>query len=280
MTTTYDIHQQGPTQLVALDIDGTLAAEGTMDISKAVRDEVTDVRAAGHHVVLSTGRSLVGVLPIAKELGLTTGWIVASNGAVTAQLDPQALGGYRLHDVQTFDPAPVVRRARSAFPGARVATEVLGVGYRVTHVFATHELNGAQELVAVATAIDRHTTRLILSAPGILDLIGKLAAVGVTVTPSGNNLLDITPLRLSKATALEAVRAQLGVQSRDTIAVGDGLNDLEMLTWAHRGVAMGHAPAKVRAAANAVTGTLEEDGAATVLRSLLPKTIPAGSVTG
>ncbi|WP_454859598.1 HAD family hydrolase [Promicromonospora soli] len=277
MTTTYDIRRQHPTLLAALDIDGTLAAEGTMDISQAVGDEVTAVGAAGHHVVLATGRSLVGVLPIAKKLGLTTGWIVASNGAVTAQLDPLVPNGYRLHDVQTFDPAPVVRRARSAFPGLRVATEVLGVGYRVNHLFATHELNGEQKLVAVATAIDRVTTRLILSAPGIAGLIGHLAAIGVTVTPAGSNLLDVTPPRLSKATALEAVRTQLDVQPRHTIAVGDGLNDLEMLTWAHRGVAMGHAPAKVRAAADAVTGTLEEDGAATVLRSLLlPETIPAG----
>lgn len=276
MTTTYDIHRQPPTLLFALDIDGTLVTEGTMDISQAVRDAVAAVCVAGHHVVVATGRSLVGALPVAKDLGLTSGWIVASNGAVTAQLDPTAPNGYRLHDVRTFDPAPVVRCARSAFPGARVATEVLGVGYRVNHLFSTHELNGAQELGSVAKAIDRHTTRLILSAPGITGLIGKLAALGVTVTPGGSNLLDVTPHRLSKATALEVVRTQLGVQSRHTVAVGDGLNDLEMLAWARNGVAMGHAPAKVRAAADAVTGTLEEHGAAAVLRSLLLETIPAG----
>jgi hydroxymethylpyrimidine pyrophosphatase-like HAD family hydrolase len=66
------------------------------------------------------------------------------------------------------------------------------------------------------------------------------------------------------------------VHDRRTIAVGDGVNDIEMLTWAHRGVSMGHAPAEVRDAANEVTGTLAQDGAAAVLRSLLAETIPAG----
>ena len=274
--TTYDIRQQRKRDLVALDIDGTIAASGTTEVSDVVRDAVADVHDAGHHLVLASGRSLVGVLPIADTLGLTEVWVVASNGAVTARLDPRAPDGYRLHDVQTFDPAPVVGRARSAFPGARVATEVVGRGYRVTHLFAPNELNGEQQIVDVKKATERHTTRLILSAPEIMDLFDDLAASGVTVTPDNSNWLDVTPLGLSKATALEIVRIQLGVDPGRTTAVGDGLNDLDMLAWAHRGVAMGHAPAQVLDAADDVTGTLQDDGAATVLRSLLPETIPAG----
>ena len=53
------------------------------------------------------------------------------------------------------------------------------------------------------------------------------------------------------------------------MAVGDGRNDIEMLTWARRGVAMGQAPAEVIAAADEVTHSVFEDGAAHVLRSLL-----------
>ena len=50
------------------------------------------------------------------------------------------------------------------------------------------------------------------------------------------------------------------------LAIGDGRNDVEMLAWAGRGVAMGQAPAEVHAAADAVTGTFDEDGAVTELR--------------
>ncbi|WP_419707961.1 HAD family hydrolase [Promicromonospora sp. NFX87] len=275
MTTTNDLRQSGAA-MVVLDIDGTIAPSGTAEVTAAVRAAVARVRAAGHHVVLGSGRSLVGVVPIARLLGITAGWVVASNGAVTARLDPQAPDGYRLHQAITFDPGPVVRRTRSAFPGARVAAELVGRGYKVSHLFTPHELNGAQQIVDVAEVIDRHTTRLVLSAPGITVLRSKLQAVGVTVTPAGDNWLDVTPPGLSKATALEYVRTQLDVHPSRTTAVGDGINDLEMLAWANRGVAMGHAPAEVRAAADDVTGTLQDDGAATVLRSLLPETMPAG----
>jgi len=65
------------------------------------------------------------------------------------------------------------------------------------------------------------------------------------------------------------VRQHLGVQPHATVAIGDGGNDVQMLRWAARGVAMGHAPEAVRAAADEVTGGIEDDGALAVLRSLL-----------
>ncbi|MDR7381166.1 HAD family hydrolase [Promicromonospora iranensis] len=274
MTTTHD-RSRRRSALIALDIDGTIAHPGTTEISDAVRAAVADVLAAGHHVVLATGRSLVGVLPVARLLQLAEGWIVASNGAVTARIAPQASGGYQLHNVQTFDPRPVVRRARSAYPGVQIAAEEVGRGYRVTRMFAPSEVNGAQRHVDADQIADRPTTRLILRSPGITALRHKLQAGGVTVNPYGPNWLDVTPPHLSKATALENIRTLLDVHERRTTALGDGVNDIEMLTWANRGVAMGHAPAEVLAAAGDVTATLAEDGAAAVLRSLLPETIPA-----
>lgn len=54
-----------------------------------------------------------------------------------------------------------------------------------------------------------------------------------------------------------------------TLAIGDGGNDLQMLEWAARGVAMGHASERVRAVADEVTGTIDDDGALTILRGLL-----------
>jgi hydroxymethylpyrimidine pyrophosphatase-like HAD family hydrolase len=81
--------------------------------------------------------------------------------------------------------------------------------------------------------------------------------------------VDVTPPALSKATALDKVRRQLGVEYDATAAIGDGENDMEMLRWATRSIAMGHAPGDVQAAANKVTGTIDDDGAASALLSLL-----------
>ena len=69
--------------------------------------------------------------------------------------------------------------------------------------------------------------------------------------------------------ALEQVRRRLDIDPAHTVAVGDGRNDIEMLSWAARGVAMGQSPQEVLAAASEVTGSVYEDGAAAVLRSLV-----------
>jgi hydroxymethylpyrimidine pyrophosphatase-like HAD family hydrolase len=74
---------------------------------------------------------------------------------------------------------------------------------------------------------------------------------------------------VTKASALERLRQELDVQPSRTVAVGDGSNDREMLEWAALGVAMGHAPEHVRAVADEVTGTIEDDGVVDVLRRLL-----------
>ena len=66
-----------------------------------------------------------------------------------------------------------------------------------------------------------------------------------------------------------ALRTVLGVAQEDTVAVGDGRNDVEMLRWAARGVAMGQAPEEVVEAADETTGHVDDDGLADVLDSLL-----------
>ena len=72
--------------------------------------------------------------------------------------------------------------------------------------------------------------------------------------------LDIAPEGVNKATALADVVAGLGVDAADVLAIGDGRNDIEMLTWAGRGVAIGDACAEVQAAADHVTGGFADGG--------------------
>lgn len=252
---------------MALDIDGTLlcARAAVPEVTVAA---VAAARLAGHHVVLASGRSLVGVLPVARCLGIDAGWVVASNGAVVAHLDASRPGGYELDTVHTFDVEPVIRRARVLVPGVQVGVEEIGWGYRVTRLFDPALVNGEQRQVPDAELWDVPATRLILRGDGAAHVAEPLRALGVTAVPAAPDWVDVTPQGLSKATALERVREHLGVDPARTVAVGDGVNDLEMIAWAARGVAMGHAPAALRDAADEVTGTIEEHGVVAVLRSL------------
>jgi hydroxymethylpyrimidine pyrophosphatase-like HAD family hydrolase len=258
--------------LVALDVDGTLMSYDGV-ISPEVRACVADLRDAGAHVVLATGRAVLGVMPVARELGLTEGWAVCSNGAVTARLDPSLPEGYEVAEMTTFDPEPVLRVLAMELPDAYFAVEDLGRGFRVSRVFPDGELTGEQTVSTFEQLCAGPATRVVIRDPGSTPeefhaLVERVGLHQVAYAVGWSAWLDLTPGGVSKASALEDLRKRLGVEPFATVAVGDGANDLEMLVWAARGVAMGHASEAVRQAADEVTGTIEDDGAVAVLRSI------------
>jgi hydroxymethylpyrimidine pyrophosphatase-like HAD family hydrolase len=254
--------------MIALDIDGTLAHSGHIpDVTVAA---VRGVLAAGHHLVIATGRSLVGVAPIIKRLGLRRGRVICSNGAVTARIDRRRLV---IEDAVRFDPGPVLQRASDAIPDVLLATEVLGKGYQVNSRFPDGLLNGRQHVVRHERDLwAAPTTRAVVHAPDIARLASELRWFDVTVTPGSTtepgSWLDLTASNLSKASALGAVRRRVRVTPEHTIAVGDGHNDLPMFEWAARAVAMANAPAEVQAAADEVCGGVTEHGVVDVLRTM------------
>jgi hydroxymethylpyrimidine pyrophosphatase-like HAD family hydrolase len=164
----------------------------------------------------------------------------------------------------------IVRLAHQHLPGARIAVEIVGVGYHVNQRFPARELNGDQVRV---TRLDDlwagPTPRVVVAAPDAQRLVPELRAAGMTAIATRPDWVDVTLGGVSKATAIERLRQELGIPIRHTLAIGDGENDLELLQWARCGVAMGHAPAHVRDAADEVTGSIEEMGAVRVLRLLV-----------
>ena len=259
--------------LVALDIDGTVMTYDEV-ISDATREAVTAVRDAGAHVVLATGRSLHATVPVAHDLGLTEGWVVCSNGSVTARLDPWEPGGYAVTETITFDPGPALRLMHAALPTALFAVEEVGVGFRMNAPFPAGELTGDHALVGIDDLASRNVTRLVVRSPGHTSeqfhrVVHRMGLEDVTYAIGYTAWMDVAPHGVTKASALEKLRRDLHVQPSRTVAVGDGNNDLAMLEWAALGVAMGHAPEAVRAVADEVTGTIEDDGVVHVLRRLL-----------
>nr|WP_232311773.1 HAD family hydrolase [Janibacter melonis] len=261
--------------MICLDLDGTtITHEGVL--RPAVREAVRAVLAAGHHVVVATGRGIVATTPILDALGLTKGWTVCSNGAVTVRLDPRAPQGWTLDedDVVTFDPAPVLTRLRPVLPDALVAVEDLGVGFRLSAPYPPDELVGEQTVVPWEELLAHPTTRVTLRMPEatseeFAEAVDRAGLHGVAYSVGFSAWLDINPEGVSKGSALEIVRRRLHVEPGLTVAVGDQRNDVEMLRWAARGVAMGNAPTEVQDVADEVTGVVDDDGLVPVLRSLL-----------
>lgn len=257
-------------KLVALDIDGTLLQyDGRLD--DEVRDAVRAVADAGHHVVIATGRSILGTETVFETLSLSDGFAVTSNGAVTARLHGT---GWEIIDKVTFDASPVLELLKDAWPDAVVGVEDPGVGTKVSAPFPNNEMVGPAKVLPWEELGAEPTTRLTFRSPSgtaedFVELVDRLGLHGVNYAVGFTAWLDVAPEGVSKASALEQVRRKLAVEPADTIAIGDHNNDVEMLRWAARGVAMGQAPDEVKAVADEVTLPVEEAGAAVILRQLV-----------
>lgn len=261
-------------RLVGLDIDGTLMHWGG-SISPAVTRAVEQVRMCRNHVILATGRNIIATLPVAEHLGIRRGWMVCSNGAVTVRLNPQSPGGYDIVEKVTFNPEAALELVRREMPDAFVAVEDLGVGFRVTQEFPQGELVGRQRVVdRYEDLFHDEVTRVVVRAPGVStdhfnDLVHRIGLNDVTYAVGYSAWLDLTPPGVSKASALETLRRQLGVYPDHTAAIGDGFNDVEMLRWARTSAAMGTAPDEVKEAAGTVVGSVDEDGILEFLQPLI-----------
>jgi Cof subfamily protein (haloacid dehalogenase superfamily) len=261
-------------KVVALDIDGTLftaghgVASNTVDetVSPAVRSAIDRALDAGAHVVLATGRSTFGITRVLDMLDLPRHHdrvlAVASNGSVTFAYPP-----VEVLTTVTFDASEVVRMLLEHVPNALVAVEEIGVGFRVNRHFPEGEITGQMTLQSVDELVAEPVTRVVIRDPhaseqDFVALAEEVGLHGINYYIGWTAWLDLAPEGVSKASGLQSVCAELGVAAEDVLAIGDGRNDVEMLQWAARGVAMGQAPLEVQEAADFVTATVEDDGAA------------------
>ena len=245
-------------KLIALDIDGTLVdAFGVMppEIREAVRRTVD----SGITVVLSTGRSWLGTKPIADYLGLPPGWHVSANGAMVVTYPELHIR----HETR-FDPSDVIGQVSEIAPQARIAVQD-GLHWRVNREFPPGELLGDVDVVPTDELATRQVSRVIVRDPdtteeAFSELVGRLGLQEVSYFVGWSAWLDIAPKGIDKSFGLAMICEELGIASHDVLAIGDGRNDIEMLEWAGRGVAMGDSPDEVKAVADAVTGNFADLG--------------------
>jgi hydroxymethylpyrimidine pyrophosphatase-like HAD family hydrolase len=277
-----DISTSLSTRLVATDLDGTLVRDDRT-ISPYTADVLQRVAADGIAVVLVTGRPIRWLHNVYSQLA-TCPIAVCANGAVVYEpvrdeilhatsLTPDAL-------------AEACARLRATVPGVLFAVERDG-GRRMLHEPAypigPWEMDHADVHPAPFAELIRATAAKLLVRPavggsgGTVDADDFTALVATTLTgiaeatnSSSSGVVEVSAAGVTKAYGLAWVAESLGVAARDVIAFGDMPNDLPMLAWAGRGVAMANGHPAVRAAAHDVTArSNEDDGVAAYLESRL-----------
>lgn len=261
----------GTELLIGLDVDGTLVDhDGVM--SPPMRDALRGA-AEEHTVVIATGRSLGATLPIVEAAGITRGFAVCSNGAVTVEMDPAAEGGHRIIDTRTFRPGHALRTLRAVAPDAHYALEMADGGFRATTGFQDASFGVEAVEASLDDLLDLEAVRVVVHVPDLSPqefskVVADAGVHGVEYSIGWTAWLDMAAPGISKASALEVLRERFGIDSGRTVAVGDGFNDVEMLTWAGVGVAMGQAADGVKDVADVVTDSIHEDGTVRVLEQL------------
>lgn len=260
--------------LIALDVDGTVLLEDETP-SPGIVEAVASVVDAGHVVTLATGRSWGATHRVLSTLGIEPEFVVCANGAVIMRRGGDEFG-YSRWRVETFDPAPVLGLLHDELPDAHFMVELADGKRLYTDVAVGWNVEGGERVVFSRLG-DAPVSRVVVVDPGrsdtdFLELTERIGLHSVSYAIGWTAWLDIAPHGVDKSTALETVRAELGVPGGNVLVMGDGRNDLGMFAWAReaggRAVAMGQGPQEVRDAASAVTETVALGGVAVVLRGL------------
>jgi Cof subfamily protein (haloacid dehalogenase superfamily) len=102
--------------------------------------------------------------------------------------------------------------------------------------------------------------------PTVLALLQRHLGDQARALASSPKVIEVILPGVSKADAMSRVATLVGVAREETLAIGDGDNDVEMLEWAACGIAMGNGTERAKAAADWIAPTVEEDGLAVALR--------------
>ena len=261
--------------LFALDIDGTFVypqktrsgqPESIVAASARVKEVLLEVRKLGMTVVVATGRGMSATAPVIRQTGLSDSWAICSNGALTIQW-PEKPAVRVKHE---FDPREVAEGVLEVLPDALFAVDGEMEGLHVSQPFPPGELFHHVDLGSVEAVINNPTTKLVVRAPNLTrdDFVRAMELVptgDLEVSIGWTAWADIGPAGVTKASALASLADHLEKPKSGTIAIGDGANDIAMLSWARLGVAMGSASQEVVDAANMQTGPVEHDGAAAVM---------------
>lgn len=262
----------GQTQMVALDIDGTLLRrDGT--ISDRTRAALDAAAAAELPIILATGRPIRTLIPVAERVGLG-GLALASNGAIVFDLDRRVIVEHMPIPPATV--RQVVTALRAALPGLcfgweselRHGGEPAYERMRNTPQQADRWLADALDLadVPLTKLLALHPT---LADDALLEAVRAVVGDAVNCTHSGLPFVEISAAGIDKATGLALLCKERAIPQSATVAAGDMPIDLPMLAWAGIGVAVANAHPDVLARADLIIPRNDDDGVAFLLETIL-----------
>jgi Cof subfamily protein (haloacid dehalogenase superfamily) len=263
-------------RLIATDLDGTLL-RSDRTVSQRTRETIATAQAAGVTFVIATARHPLTARLFAQQAGIT-GLAICANGALVYDLASDEV--VARSNLPAATALAVINGMRSAVPDVCFAL-LQGMNFACEPGYvalASNEEHGRDLALVVqgdaSTLLDVPLTKLIIRHPELSPpyLFAKLQSLGLNefeASLSGAPFVDVVATGVSKAAALATICADLGIDACNVVAFGDAPNDLAMLRWAGRPIAVANAYPEVLTEVSQRTASNDDDGVARAIEQLL-----------
>jgi len=274
-----------PFRLLAVDADGTLLdPEGSL--RPRIRAALVETRRRGIEVVVCTGRRFRTVKPLLEDLQLE-GPVVVQNGVVVKEGRTGKTIHHRYLAPDLYPPAlELMRRAGSPLvyiDAPEAGTDMLCERPEAWHPFQREYVEANRDVITYVDSLDTHPEQPVVMLSCMADLESLEVLAGAVREELGSrvhthlignklyqgDILEILSPHANKWSALQDVARSQGILADEILAIGDDDNDLPMIRSAGLGVAMGNATASLQEAADFVTQTNGDDGAARAIERWL-----------
>jgi len=262
-------------KLLVLDLDGTLASS-THQILPETKAALMRAQKAGLKVVLASGRPTPGVVPLAEELQLAKygGYLLSYNGghmmAATGEVIQEiSLKPEESHEI--YDLAKELGANIMAYHNNDIFTEDYEKYIQMEVDINGMDLNRVDDFKEAV--IHNSMKNMMTGEPDHLAEVERIFKERLghrySISRSLPYFLEVMPHGINKASCLEKLLKSLGLTAEDMVACGDGYNDIKMLQLAGLGVAMKNAVDDLKAIANYITKSNDDNGIAHVIETFI-----------
>jgi Cof subfamily protein (haloacid dehalogenase superfamily) len=264
-------------KMIVLDLDGTLT-NNKKEITPRTKEALTRYQEAGGKVVLASGRPTYGIVPLAEELELEKygSYILSFNGGIITEcgtkkvlygktLPPEVPG-------KVYELAQKYQTAMMTYQDQYIITETPDNYYVQKEVLCTKMI--PKKVENLKEYVNFPVVKCLMMERGVYladveKKVQELFGDELSVFRSEPYFLEIMPKGIDKAKSLKRLLDIVGMDRKEMAAFGDGFNDKSMLMFAGCGVAMENGQAAVKAIADYVAPSNEEDGVAYVVERWL-----------
>ena len=243
-------------KIVFFDIDGTLIALNRFRPSEKALEALRRLQGAGVKICLATGRSPVQLpdfpgVEFDAYMTFNGSYCFDKNGPICSRpLEKGDVGAIIANASAMGRPVALALRGRIAANGADAdLIEYFGFSGNTVPVAADFEAASGGDVYQIMVSCRKEEYEKLLSG-----------VQHAQITAWWDRAVDIIPRGGGKGAGVGEILRHFGIDRRDSMAFGDGNNDLELLSAAGWGVAMGNASPQLKAAADDVCGDVLEEG--------------------